>query len=128
MTAFRAASVSTRTACALILALLLGLRLLSPPGFMPTFASGAITIAICPDAELPSTHEGTAHHPGHSAAHHQTCPYAAASSLGTAAGDPPLLPALLGVAIALTIGLPIALVQRRRSRERPPLRGPPLPA
>lgn len=120
------ASASTRTWCALALALLLALRLLSPAGFMPAFDDGAVTIVACPDAGAvapPSHHHSADHKAGH-----QPCPYAAASALGTLAGDwaPPLM--LLAFGIALLLGRSFDFVERHRASERPPSRGPPFPA
>src|SRR5215213_9973866 len=95
----KAASVSKRTAWALALALLLGLRLLSPPGFMPSFTHGAVTITICPDAEPFS---GTAghDHSNRSKSLHQPCAYASAAWLGTAAADAPQLGPLYALRLA----------------------------
>lgn len=107
-------------------ALLLALRLLSPAGFMPAFDHGAVTIVMCPDAE-PPVHSRAGHHHKQKQ-HHQPCPYAAAPALGALANDAPLLAALLAIGLALLLGRPFAFLERHRAYERPPLRGPPLPA
>lgn len=112
--------------CALALALLLALRLLSPAGFMPAFERGGVTIVACPDS---GAAVAPAHH--HSADHknaHQPCPYAAASSLGTLAGGWAPALALLVFGVALVPGRPFAFIERRRAGERPHPTGPPFPA
>ena len=110
---------------ALGLALLLALRLLSPAGFMPSFDHGAVTIVACPDgAVAPAKHD---HHRSN-AKLHQACPYAAASALGGLANEPPLLPALLIVGLALLLGRAFTFLEKQRDFERPHSRGPPIPA
>jgi hypothetical protein len=106
------------------LALLIALRLLSPPGFMPSFEHGALTIVSCPDYEPVQPTMG--HHHGKSGKAHQQCPYAAASSLGA--------PDLQAFAIAaiLLAGAVLLLGRARPSAAaswhycRPPSRGPPI--
>jgi hypothetical protein len=114
-----------RTLWALALALLLGLRLLAPAGFMPAFDRGAVTIIACPGSDTALV--ATGHH--HSADHktlHQPCPYAAASALGALpdAGAP--LAAVLLPAAALLLGQSLPSIARNRTSERPPATGPPL--
>jgi hypothetical protein len=109
------------------LALLLALRSLAPAGFMPDFENGAVTIVICPDAAPVAAHHhhGSGDHKGQ----HQLCPYAAASALGALGPDwPPLLPAVLVFAAALLLGRTFLFIEQHSRRERPPLRGPPIPA
>jgi hypothetical protein len=112
---------------ATLLALLLAVRLLTPAGFMPAFERGSVTIVVCPDAE-PSAAPMTAHHHHGPKKLHQSCPYASASALGGLAGDQPLLPALLAIGLALLLGRTYAFLERQRAHDRPPLRGPPIPA
>jgi len=126
--ALKTASLSTRALFALALALLLGVRLLSPPGFMPSFARGAVTITLCPNADQGWAPTGHSHHGGHSQTFHQPCAYAAAQSFGTAAADAALLPGPLLAPIPPAVALPRTLPALLRSHERPPLRGPPVPA
>jgi hypothetical protein len=121
----RTAPALTRCICAALLALLLGVRLLAPAGFMPSFDHGAVAIVACPDAE-PSAAPMGAHHHGHSKQLHQPCPYAAASGLGALAADMAPLVAVLILAAALLLGRTFLFIERSRTRERPPLRGPPL--
>jgi hypothetical protein len=111
---------------AIVLALLLGLRLLSPAGFMPAFERGAVTIVVCPDADPAGATGGHHHHAPKKA--HQPCPFAAASALVLPIGDLPLPAAFLAIGLALLLGRTFLFIERSRSRERPPLRGPPLPA
>lgn len=121
-----AASIRSRVALVL-LALLLGLRLLSPAGFMPAFERGAITIVACPDANavlVPAHH----HHSADHKAGHQPCPYAAASALGTVADGWTTPAAPPAFALALLLGRSFLFVEHRRAGERPHPTGPPLPA
>src|SRR5689334_14779375 len=125
MPQMRSASAPVRTVCAVLLALLLGVRTLSPVGFMPAFDRGTITIVACPDydAAPPMAH----HHHGPKELH-QHCPYAAGSAPATSLLElAPLLTLLLAGA-ALLLWPRFHAVGLRRSRERPPSRGPPLPA
>lgn len=127
MTSIRSRSIPARALWAAALALLIALRLLSPPGFMPSFERGAITITACPDADPVSGAAADHHHTGHSKSLHQPCAYASASvpSLGAAIGDPPTpIPA----AAAPVIISRLAYLGTARTRDRPPLRGPPIPA
>ena len=122
-------SLSLRSMWAIVLALILALRLLTPAGFMPAFDRGAVTIIICPDADpAPVAMAGHHHHDGHSKKLHQPCPYASASSLGAAAADLPLLAALAVTGLALLIGRPFVFLEWRRAHELPQPRGPPLSA
>jgi hypothetical protein len=123
----RTAPALTRSICAALLALLLGVRLLAPAGFMPSFDHGAVTIVACPDADggvVPMA----AHHEGHSKKLHQPCPYASASGLGALAPDLPVLAGVLVLSVALLLGRTFLFLDRHRRYERPPLRGPPIPA
>jgi hypothetical protein len=116
-----------RSIYAMLLALLIAVRLLAPAGFMPSFAEGAVTIVACPDAD-PGVAPLSVHHHGHSKALHQPCPYAAASGLGLSPKQlPPLIGALI-LAAALLLGRTFLFIERSLAHERPPLRGPPLPA
>ncbi len=123
----RNASVPIRTVCAALLALLLAVRLLAPAGFMPSFDYGTVTIVACPDAD-PGAAPMSAHHDEHSKKLHQPCPYASASGLGSLAPDLPLLVGALVLAAALLLGRTFLFLERHRTGERPPLRGPPIPA
>jgi len=110
-----------------LLALGLAIRLLSPAGFMPAFNHGAVTIVICPDAGEGLATKAWHHHHGPNKIH-PPCPYAAGSSPALLTAAPPLLAArgIFGPA-----SLPLrrfALLDRHRAHERPPLRGPPIPA
>lgn len=125
----RAARTPAHFAWALLLALLLALRSLAPAGFMPWFEHGAVTIAICPDGGAVSTSvAANDHRPGERHGAHQHCPYAAASSLGATVPATMAIIATLFFALALLLGREFVSVERRTVRERPPLRGPPVPA
>ena len=117
-------------ACAALLALLLGLRLLGATGYMPGFERGAAAIIVCPDADVdaPFAIGAAHHHGGHSKHKHGgLCPYASASSLGALGAEFGALLAVLIAAPALLIGCTFLSVERNRRRERPPSRAPPLP-
>jgi hypothetical protein len=141
----RRLQLTSRLLLAAVLALCLGVRLLTPAGFMPSFAGGSLAIVECPDARIapppppiPAMHHmaGMAMHgvvpPAHdhdkNAFHHQPCPYAAAASL---AGID-----VAGVALALLVlfsALPpqaraLLAFRRGATRDRPPSQAPPLPA
>ncbi len=108
----------------MVFALLLALRSLAPPGFMPAFDHGAVTIAACPDAApVGSMHM---HHHGDHQSSHQPCPYASASAVGALGADwTPLLAAAF-FAVALLLGRTFLFVERQGRRHRPPSRAPPI--
>lgn len=111
-----------RSAAAALFALLMAVRLLSPAGFMPAFEHGAVSIVACPDGDPAPT--PMAHHHHGDPKLQQHCPYAAGSAPATAA-DVAAVAAVLVAAALLLAGQPLQSFQRRRQRERPPLRGPP---
>jgi hypothetical protein len=122
----RGTSGAARALFAVLLAAVLAVRLLSPAGFMPSFDGGAVTIVACPDYDpaAPMTH----HHHGDPKRVHQPCPFAATSAAGTPADTVDPVAAVLVFGTALLFGRAFGFLERHRSRERPPLRGPPLPA
>ena len=122
-----AATSLVRSLTAMVLALLLAVRLLSPAGFMPSFDHGAVTIVACPDAG-PAASPMAHHHRGDSGKFHQQCPYAAAAG-AAAPVDLIVIAAAALLSAALPVpGLAFPFLERRRSGERPPARAPPLPA
>ena len=125
MIRMRGAPVSIRFAAAAMLALLLAIRSLAPAGFMPAFDNGSVTIVVCPDA-MPG--QASHHRSGDHKSLHQPCPYAAASAVDAVGpGWTPLLP-ILSFGVVLLLGRTLQFIERHETRERPPLRGPPLPA
>jgi len=122
----RSAPVTIRFACALLCALVLSLRLLSPPGFMPTWERGQLVITICPDAAAATVGHGM--HRSHSKAgkDHQPCPFASAVSDSVADAVATQLPTSLAFGVSLVLGRTF-LFERDRQQERPPPTGPPLP-
>ncbi len=115
-----------RAALTILFGALLALRLLSPPGFMPSFDHGSVAIVVCPDASGASTPMALHHHHHGDAKLQQHCPYAAGGS-PAAAAELPLIAAMLLVTAALEpAGKSFAFLDFRRFRDRPPLRGPPL--
>jgi len=124
-------SAICRTTTAVLLALLLGLRLLGATGYMPAFERGAMTIIVCPgaDVDAPLAIDSAHHHHGQSKHKHGgACPYASASSLGAlGAGFGTLLVVSIFAAVLL-LGRTFLFLEHSRIRERPPTRGPPLSA
>jgi hypothetical protein len=124
----RSAPVPARTALGILAALLLAVRLLMPAGFMPSFDHGAVTIVACPDWDGGSDGAPMAGHHHHGSAKLKSnCPYAAAAGLSGLTNELPLLPALLTFGLALLLGRTYAFIDRQRTHERPPPRGPPIP-
>lgn len=119
-------TVFWRSGAAALLALLLAVRLLSPVGFMPSFAHGAIAIIACPDGESAAAPMAKHHHHG-DAKLQQHCPYAAGAATATTSDFAVIVTALLAVPSLQSFRSFDALI-RRGLRVRPPLRGPPLPA
>ena len=135
---------------AAILALWLGVRLLTPAGFMPSFANGSLAIVECPEADgappmaaMPGMDMGamdmagmdmpgmampdTGHDHGKNG-FHQLCPYAQAASLaGIDPGVAAIAPLVLLAALA-PLARALLAISRRATRDRPPSQGPPLPA
>ena len=133
----------TRPLLAALLALWLGVRLLTPAGFMPSFADGSLAIVECPEADGAPAQATMPDMPGmampgmalpepaHDRAKngfHQLCPYAQAASL---AG---IDPGVAAVAVLLTLAAlspparALLAFSRHPTRDRPPSQGPPLPA
>jgi hypothetical protein len=129
--AIRHSRPAIRAAAACFFALLLALRLLGATGYMPAFERGALTVIACPDADdaAPLATGTTSHHHHGKGAHkHPTCPFAFAGSLGSLADVAPILAALVAVGGGLVTGRLFSFLGGHRRHERPPLRGPPLPA
>ena len=113
---------------------------------MPSFASGALAIVECPEAdgappamampgmpempgmEMPGMAMPDVGHDQAKAGFHQLCPYAQAASL--AGIDPGVAVATVLVLLAALCPLARALLAfpRRATRDRPPAQGPPFPA
>jgi hypothetical protein len=97
---------------------------------MPVFAHGVLMIVPCPDADPvppPMAMRGQHHHHGPKALH-QSCPYAAAAGLGGLPAELGLLAVAVLAGLALLLGRPYCFFERQRAHDRPPLRGPPIPA
>lgn len=123
----RTAPAFVRASFAALFGVLLAIRLLAPAGFMPSFEHGAVTIVVCPDVQ-PSSPPLAGHHHGHSKTLHQPCPYGATSTMGAFAADLAPLLAVLILAATLLLGRTFLFLERNSLRERPPTRGPPIPA
>jgi hypothetical protein len=147
VTRVRRPRLSTRLLLAALLALCLVVRLLTPPGFMPSFASGALAIVPCPDAEgaPPAPPSPVMHHmdgmamagmatpaPVHNhdknPFHHPSCPYTAAASLAGLDFGGIALALVVLVAALPPLARALPEFRRRATRDRPPAQGPPQPA
>jgi hypothetical protein len=129
MFGLRSAATPERAIWATLLALALALRLLGSTGYMPGVEQGHLTIIACPDADPNAPLAvGASHHHGKARHNHNACPYAAASLLGAFGTDIIPLFAVLLLGMALLLGRAFQFVERNTIGERPPLRGPPLPA
>ena len=117
-------SALNRSVVAVLFALMLAMRLLSPAGFMPAFDHGSISIIVCPDAGLAPA-PMTQHHDHGDAKLQQHCPYAAGGSPATASEIALVVAALLAAAALQLGGRELGFLHFSRPHERPPLRGPP---
>lgn len=133
-----------RLLLATVLALWLGVRLLTPAGFMPSFAEGSLAIVECPEADgVPAPPVTMPHMPGMDMAgmalphgahdhgksgFHQLCPYAQAASLAGIDPGFAALAALVLLAALAPLARALLAISRRATRDRPPSQGPPLPA
>lgn len=124
-----------RLCLAALFAAMLAMRLVSPVGFMPDWRAAALVPCHGTGPARFVQPTATAHHVHHSAPSnsepakaadaHQPCPYAMAAVPATGGTQPPLVAAVLIVAVALLLGRTYRFVERHRAHERPPLRGPP---
>ena len=121
----RSAPVTIRFACALLCALALSLRLLSPAGFMPTWERGQLVITICPDAAAAAVGHTMHHSHSKGSKAHQPCPFASAVSDSLADSQATQPPSSLAFGVPLVLGRTF-LFERHRQQERPPPTGPPL--
>ena len=147
----RCCRLNARLLLTTVLALCLGVRLLTPAGFMPSFAGGSLAIVPCPDAEgappvprmtamadmagmdmhaMAMPGPGPVHDHGHGneAFHHPSCPYAAAASLAGLGLGIVVLAAPAALAAMAPPARALPEFRRPATRDRPPAQGPPLPA
>ena len=136
---------ATRALLIAALALCLGVRVLTPAGFMPAVERGALTIVVCPDGDgaglarmavgvpaMAMPHVATSqghddhHGNGETPFHHQSCPYAAAASLAGLVGNVAVVLAVLLIPLLVPRARSLPALRRAAARERPPLRGPPI--
>ena len=104
--------------------LLLGARLASPLGFMPSQTGTHFSLVPCPDYGPELRASKHHHHSGEKGPKSQLCPFAAGSSLGVLAQTPALNTEAVAYSPAIVPDMP-----RRRfgraDRILPPVRGPP---
>lgn len=122
----RSAPALPRSAWALLFAVALALRLVTPAGFMPAFDRGAVSVIVCPDDGPAGQTIAHHHHGGGQKIVHQHCPYAAGASGGFLTGEVAAIALIALFGSAVLLGRAFSFLERRRPRERPPLRGPPL--
>lgn len=113
----------------LLLAAILGLRLLVPDGFMPGLTASGAAIVIC-DGTGDATHAmaGMAgHHDNRSKPAHPVppCSFAGLNVAHLGGADPIQLAIALALAVAAALFEPSPLQLAHPGRLRPPLRGPP---
>jgi hypothetical protein len=121
------APVCIRALLGVLLALLITTRLLSPPGFMPSFEHGTVVIVSCPDFDSNAGQPMQHHGHGKPAKAHQPCPYAAASGSTLITFEGILFAGVVLIGIAFLFSRTYRLVERSRRFRRPPPTGPPLP-
>ena len=146
MSRLRRIHPSIRLLLAAVLALCLGVRVLTPAGFMPSFATGSLAIVPCPAAEgappvqpMPAMHHmdgmampdmvapAPAHDHGKDGFHHQSCPYASAASLAGLDLGGIVVALVVLIAVLPPLSPALRVFRLRATRERPPAQGPPLP-
>lgn len=123
----RRAIHSRQTCWAVAFALLLGMRLLTPNGFMPDWSGIRFQIAMCEDGG--PRIDAVSHHSQHDKSdksRHQPCPYAASAAESFL--SPPALavlprPTLASVAL---VGASETALPLERKIQRPPSRAPPV--
>jgi len=134
--------LATHLLLAGVLGLCVGVRLLTPAGFMPSFAHGSLAIVECPEADgappqgampdmvgmdMPGMAMPEAVH--HDGKHdfQQSCPYAQAASLAAIELGIVVLAILLLLVVLPSVTRALPAFSRRPTRDRPPSHGPPFP-
>lgn len=127
MLPMRTAPSHARAVWALMLALVLAVRLVTPAGFMPAVDHGRLTIVDCPGSDpapmAPMTGMGHDKSKGD-----QTCPFATATGAGTVGDQPLLLVPERFAAVPHAHDVDIHFSLPRGQHDRPPAIGPPIPA
>jgi len=127
MLGMRKATGEMRALWAMLFALALALRLVTPTGFMPAVEHGRLTIVECPGSfpEPVLAMHGMDHSRGKAS---QDCPFATATGAGLA-GTQPAVPTEPLVANAPQwLGSERLFSLPRGQHDRPPAIGPPIPA
>jgi len=125
MLRMRRAASEIRALWAVVFALALALRLVTPTGFMPAVEHGRLTLVECPGSiPLPPMH-GMDHSRGKAS---EPCPYATATGAGVAGEQPRLqLEPMAGSAPEWRGAERIFSIPRGQ-HDRPPAIGPPISA
>lgn len=116
-----------RAAWAMVLALVLAMRLVTPTGFMPSFSEGRLTVVDCPGSgPTPMMPMSGMDHSQKKIC--QSCPHATATGAGLVDGQP-LVPVAASFDAMQHDAAPVlALSLPRGQHDRPPAIGPPIPA
>jgi hypothetical protein len=123
----RTAPTQFRAVWAMMLALVLAMRLVTPAGFMPSFGGGRLTVVECPGSgPMPMMPMSGMDHNQKKLC--QSCPHATATGAGLVDAQPLLLTATTFATVSHSIASAFALSLRRGQHERPPAIGPPIPA
>ena len=131
MSGLRTSVTQARFLWAALLIVVLAMRVAIPCGYMPVWSAGQLAIEPCDGtgiiaAPAPGMMAHHHHHHGKDkAAHRSICPYATAAAQALPHSGMPFLEVLLLLVATLLLGRAFHLIQRNRTEERPPPRGPP---
>ena len=121
----RTAPTLKSAAWAMILALALAMRLVTPAGFMPMFDGGRLTVVECPGSGPMPMMPMSGMDQGQKKLC-QSCPHATATGAGLVDAKP-LMPEIARFApVPLSVGSDFTLALARGQHERPPAIGPPI--
>lgn len=127
MLRMRRATSEIRALWAVLFALALALRLVTPTGFMPAVEHGRLTIVECPGSFpqpiLPM--HGMDHSRGKAS---QDCPFATATGAGWAGEQPSIPIKPLVISTPQWLGAERSFSLPRGQHDRPPAIGPPISA
>ena len=127
MLAMRTAPSQFRAAWAVMLALVLAMRLVTPAGFMPSFDQGRLTVVECPGStSMPMPPMSGMDDSQKKVC--QSCPHGTATGAGLVDAQPLLAPAENYPTAMPRVGTLWSLPLRSGEHERPPAIGPPIPA
>ena len=127
MLPMRTATSQLRAAWAMMFALVLAMRLVTPAGFMPAFDQGRLTVVECPGSgPMPMPPMSGMDDSQRKVC--QSCPHGTATGAGLVDAQPLLIPAASFATVPPRLFTPASIPLRRGEHERPPAIGPPIPA